>query len=256
MGKDVSTLTIHQARERLRYENGILHEAEAANHKLYIDKGRNWSGHAQGLELAAITDHVNGVMEEAGELAYNAGKAAGDKFRKRRIAIITARNDARVATRSNLKELTDTITEMFTPTPRRELFTNVIPEEKDGTYNAKALRKWCARTTRVAMLVAEQYVNANLESGGEHIKDFHRVAASTEGMHDTIHKLRMHIQILKNTTPPPVYPPQPPPPGWPYYPPPGYPVYTPHAHHHHQPPQPPAQRHGKRHPARTPARGS
>jgi hypothetical protein len=106
------------------------------------------------------------------------------------------------------------------------------------------------------MLVAEQYVNANLESGGEHIKDFHRVAASTEGMHDTIHKLRMHIQILKNTTPPPVYPPQPPPPGWPYYPPPGYPVYTPHAHHHHQPPQPPAQRHGKRHPARTPARGS
>lgn len=257
MTKDISALTIHQSRERLRYENGILHESEAANHELYLQHGLNWSGHAQGLELAEITERVDAVMKEAGDNAYTAGKAAGEKFRKRKIEIITARDNARVTVRHDLKELTDTITKLFHPTEHRKVFPNPIPESTDGTYNAKALRKWCARTTRVAMLVAEQYVDTHIEVGGESIQHFHRVAKQTEQIHDTVNKLRKHIEKLKSKAPPPVYQyaPQPmPPPNYPYW---GYapgpmPFHHKHNHHHPQPPppQPAAQRHGKRHPSR------
>lgn len=239
MKKNLSNLTVPQARQRLRYENAILHTKEAANHKLYIEEGSDWDGHAQGKELAVITDHVTKMMREAGEAAYHASKKAGEPFRKRRIAIITARNEAQIVTRSNLKVLTDTITEMFKPTAHRKGFPNPIPEEKDGAYQAKALRKWCARTTRVAMLVAEQYAAEHLDEGGD-IKHFHSVAKETEEIHDTVHKLRKHIQKLKAKKPVP--PPQVPQPVWPaYYPPPGYapwPQVAPpghHAHHHHKP---------------------
>ncbi len=202
MKKDITALTVPQTRQRLRYENAILHKLEAANHALYLEHGQDWSGHKQGVELDQITEHVRTVMDKAGEDAYNAGKAADVKFRKRRIAIITARNDARVtvAARHDLKELTEKITAMFRPTDHHKLFPNPIPEPKEGTYNAKTLRKWCARTTRVAMLVAEQYVNAKYDEGGEHIKEFHRVSKETEKIHETVYKLREHIRVLKAPT--------------------------------------------------------
>jgi hypothetical protein len=249
MKKAITTLTVPQTRQRLRYENAVLHKLEAANHALYLEHGQNWSGHAHGVELDQITEHVRAAMDEAGEAAYNAGKAAGVKFRKRRIAIITARNDARVtvAARHDLKELTEKITAMFRPTEHHKLFPNPIPEPKDGTYNAKALRKWCARTTRVAMLVAEQYVDTHIEVGGQHIQEFHRVSKETEKIHETVHKLREHIRILKTTAPPPVYLP---PPGW--VPQPGW-----HAPYNwnYPPPPPAAHRRAKRHSAR-PARAT
>lgn len=250
MAKAITALTVPQTRQRLRYENAILHKLEAANHALYLEYGQSWSGHAHGVELDQITEHVRAAMDEAGEAAYNAGKAAGVKFRKRRIAIITARNDARVATRHDLKELTEKITAMFRPTEHHKLFPNPIPEPKEGTYNAKALRKWCARTTRVAMLVAEQYVNAKYDEGGEHIKEFHRVSKETEKIHEIVHNLREHIRILKTTAPPPVYQyaPQPtPPPNYPYW---GYapgPMPFHHKHNPHPTPPPAAQPRRRRH---------
>jgi hypothetical protein len=61
-----------------------------------------------------------------------------------------------------------------------------VPVETAGTYNAKELRKWCARTTRVAMMVAEHYVNTHLDLGDEHIREFHETAVHTEKLHDII----------------------------------------------------------------------
>jgi hypothetical protein len=242
MSKAIKDLQIGVARKRLRYQNYELHKMEAANHAIYLIRGGAWAGHAQAKKLAEITKASNDAMAEAGDAAYTSGKASNQSFRQRRVAIITARKEARVSTRGDLAALTDAVNELFTPTKDHKPFANPVPKETGGTYNAMELRKWCARTTRIVMLVAEMYVKAN--PGGEFEDKFADTALVTERLHVEIHKLRNHIKKLKapakqqpQPQPVPVYLPPMPIPGYAPMPVPGYgyPGYQQPTHHHHKP---------------------
>lgn len=197
MRKKIETLDIHEARKRLAHEDYRLHELEHLNHKVYMNYGKKWTGHTQGVKLWKIRDHVVQKVSEAKHTYAEEHDKAKMPRKEWKVGIAKAGNNLRVHVEDDIDEINTKVQGYYDTLELPKKFKNKVPEKgEDHHYRAKDVCNWVFRALRQVMLVADHYVTEHKTDEDENMGYYQTTVKSNE-TREHIRALRKRIKKLK-----------------------------------------------------------